>query len=325
MTHATHCSTVTVDIICSVCDGALYVPAFLQSLKTQTHPRWRLWIRDDGSSDASAAIVNSFASADSRIRSMQSGGGRLGVVGAFGWLFERLPADTEYVMFADQDDVWLPEKIERTLAAMLVAEQRSTGPVLVHSDLVVVDTELNEIDRSFWHFADVNPDSPSLRHMIVKNVVTGATAMLNRALRERVGTIPPAAAVHDWWVACVARAFGQIAVLRAPTVLYRQHGGNSIGARRPSSALAWHDVPREAPGAFGRAAKVRAGIAAAARQARAFLDRYHDDLSAADRQFLASYARIPERAYLLRKLDILRMQLLAENGFIQNVGILLRA
>jgi hypothetical protein len=161
--------------------------------------------------------------------------------------------------------------------------------------------------------------------VIVKNVVTGATAMLNRALRERVGTIPPAAAVHDWWVACVARAFGRIVALQTPTVLYRQHGANSIGARRPSSTLAWYEVPRETPGAFGRAAKVRAGIAAAAHQARAFLERYHDDLSAADRQFLASYARIPERGYLRRKIDIVRMQLLADNGFVQNVGILLRA
>ena len=315
----------TVDIICPVFNGAGHLAAFLESVQAQTHPRWRLWIRDDGSADGSVGIANVFAAAEHRISLLESGGVHLGVVGAFGWLFERVPRDSAYLMFADQDDVWVPTKIEASVAAMQVEERKFAGPVLVHSDLVVVDATLNEIDSSFWHFAAINPESPSLQHLVVKNVVTGATMMLNRALRERVGAIPPAAAVHDWWVACVARAFGHIVAVRACTVMYRQHGANSIGARRPSSTLSWEQLPREALSAFARLPRVRAGIAAAARQAAALLERYGDELPAGDRRFLAAYAQIPRRGFLRRKFDVMRMQLLAENGLVQNVGILLRA
>jgi hypothetical protein len=111
----------------------------------------------------------------------------------------------------------------------------------------------------------------------------------------------------------------------ACTVLYRQHGANSVGAHRPSSTLPWNELPREALAAFGKAPRVRAGIAAAAQQAAAFLERYGNELPADDRRFLAAYAEIPARGFLRRKLDVFRMQLLPGNGLVQNVGILLRA
>lgn len=318
-------AAVTVDIICPMFNGARYANAFLQSLHAQTHSRWRLWVRDDGSTDASVDVVTAFAGGDARVRLLHTGGPPLGAAGAFGWLLKRVPPDAEYVMFADQDDVWLPDKIARTLGAMLAAETVAPGPVLVHSDLIVVDEALNEIHRSFWRFARINPESRTLRHVIVKNVVTGATVMLNRALVELTGRIPAEAVVHDWWVACVAAAFGRIVAIPAPTVLYRQHGANTIGARRPSSALAWRDVPGEIPGALQRSARVRADIAAAAKQARVFLDRYGGRLSTGDSRFLAAYARLPDRAFLRRKIDLVRLQLHAEDGLIHNVGILLRA
>lgn len=316
----------TVDIICAVFNGAPYLAPFLQSIRAQSHTEWRLWVRDDGSTDNSVAIVADYAATDPRILVVDTGNTRLGAVQSFATLFTAVPTNAIYLMFADQDDIWLPNKIASTLAAMTAAEEQGPGPVLVHTDMVVVDEELTPIDPSFWHFANIkNPVPPSLRYLIRRNVVTGATVLVNRALRERCGAIPTGAAVHDWWVACLACAFGRIVALPSATMLYRQHAANAIGAKRPASAMSWYELLREAPGALTRPRKVREGIAAAAGQARAFLAKYGDTLPAADRAFLEAYARIPEQSYLRRKLAVARLHLSAEHGVIQNLGVMLRA
>ena len=315
----------TVHIVCSTFNGARFLDAFVQSLQRQTDADWRLWTRDNGSTDGSPGLIESFSASDDRIRVTDRSRTPLGVVGTFARLLDLLPVDADYVMLADQDDVWLPDKIECTLAAMHDAEREAPGPVLVHTDLIVVDEALNQLDDSFWHYNRVNPEPVPLRQVVVKNGVTAGTVLMNRPLRDLVGHIPEGAAVHDWWVACVATAFGRVVALPRPTVLYRQHDANVIGAQRPLSALALHELVAAAPSLKRRTTRMRANIVAAARQARAFLDRFADQLSPADRRFLDSYSRIPEHSFLARKVDLFRMQLLPGNTLLQNIGILLRA
>jgi hypothetical protein len=197
--------------------------------------------------------------------------------------------------------------------------------VLVHTDLTVADAGLNPIATSFWAHNRVNPALTELRQIVVRNVVTAGTAMMNRPLRELVRAIPAEAAMHDWWIALVAAAFGRIVVVPRSTVLYRQHGANVIGAHRPYSALSPREMVVAAPHLGHRTRRMRANLAAAARQARAFLERFGDRLPAADREFLAAYARIPERGYLARRADLLRLHILPGNSLLQNLGILLRA
>ena len=128
----------TVDIVLSVYNGEKYVAEQIRSIQVQTHEEWRLWIRDDGSSDDSRSVVEDIAATDGRIHSYGGDGRNLGSGPGFGWLLERLPRDARYVFCADADDVWLPEKIDISMAAMLRAEAEP-GPVLVHTDMMVVD------------------------------------------------------------------------------------------------------------------------------------------------------------------------------------------
>ncbi len=223
----------TVDIICAVYNGERFLPELLASIGRQTVPGWTLWVCDDHSTDGSAALLRRAAATEPRIRILTSAGANLGATASFGRLMSNVPADSPYLMFADQDDVWQPDKIERTLAAMGAAESREPPdtPVLVHTDLTVVDEQLHVIHRSFWAFAGIDPDGSTLRRIIVRNVATGAATMVNRALRKLADPIPPDAVLHDWWIACVAAAFGRIAAVREPTILYRQHGSNVVGAR----------------------------------------------------------------------------------------------
>jgi hypothetical protein len=115
-------------------------------------------------------------------------------------------------------------------------------------------------------------------------VVTGSTALLNRPLADLCGPIPAEAAMHDWWVALVAAALGKVTHIAAPTVLYRQHDANRIGVGGGRNAV----VP-ESPRARGAGGPL---LPPDSRPARAFLERYAQRLSDADRATLEAYCAL---------------------------------
>ena len=328
----THVASPTVHLICPVHNGARFLGEFLRSVAAQTHTDWRLWVLDDASRDDSAALVRACAAADPRVVLLAPTAAPpagvpvpRGAAAAFAWLWDALPPDADYVMFADQDDVWLPGKIAQALEAMRAAESQHAGPVLVHTDAVVVDATLRQIAPSFWRYAQLTPAPATLQRFVVLNVVTGNTVLLNRALRDRVGRIPAAAAMHDWWVACVAAAFGRVVAVPTPSVWYRQHGANTIGARDAALPTTPWARLRLAARAIARTTTVRTDIATAARQAEALLAHYGHALPLRDQRFLRAYGLLPSRRLLVRKWLLLRWHLRPERGLLRNLGLLLRA
>jgi glycosyltransferase involved in cell wall biosynthesis len=315
---------VRVDIVCSVLNGARFLPEFLESLARQTHADWSLWTRDDGSNDATVSILQHAAASDSRIHVLHVGGPRLGVAGAYGWLLEHVPATSEYVMVGDADDVWLDRKIERTLDAMRAAEAAAASgtPILVHTDLTVADERLNVLHPSYWRFSDYDPEPATLRRLVIRNLAAAPTLMLNRPLRELIGATPDRALFQDWWYALVAAAFGRIVALREPTVLYRQHGANAVGAR--DARLGFRRLPGAIAYRLQNAHEFRQGVQRSAEQAHALLERYGDRLNADDREFLRDYSMIPRRGFLARKRALLRLRVLPELGPLRALGVLWR-
>jgi glycosyltransferase involved in cell wall biosynthesis len=316
----------TVDIVCATYNGAPFLAEFRASLEAQTHSDWRLWLRDDGSRDDTVALVQAWAAADLRVHLtlVADERDRLGAARSFAWLLERLPRDRSYVMFADQDDVWRSRKIELTLGAMRAAESNTSGslPVLVHTDLTVTDSSLTVLHRSFWEYANLHPEQPTLRRTIAHNVTTGSTVMMNRALADLVGAPPPEIAMHDWWCASVAAAFGKIVAVHDATVLYRQHDANAVGAR--DRRLPISEIPRAIVARRGTSAEFRHGLSQAAAQAESFLKRYGEALSAEDRRFIEGFARLPQRGFVRRKIDLLRYRVLPDRGVLHALGVLLR-
>jgi glycosyltransferase involved in cell wall biosynthesis len=315
----------TIDIICSVLNGEQFLPDFIASLVAQTHRDWRLWLRDDGSADGTVQIIRDAASQEPRVRILHLGGPRLGVAGSFGWALERLPDYSTYVMTADADDVWRPDKIEHTLAAMIAAEVDSPPqtPVLVHTDLTIVDAALRVRHPSFWEYTGVKPEPATLRRLVVRNVATGPTVMMNAALRTRIGTTPPQALHHDWWYALVAAAVGRIVALHESTVLYRQHGSNDVGARA-AARIKLARLPAEIAAAFGRTSQFRIVVGKTAAQAEALLARYGPELSEADRGFLTEFSQIPARGFFRRKFAMLRLRVVPGYGILRTIGAALR-
>lgn len=224
----------TVDVLLATFNGARFLSEQLASIEAQTHRDWRLIVRDDGSTDNTPSIIEAFAQRHGgRVRILRDGRGRLGICGNFAALLEA--SEAPYFMFCDQDDVWLPEKITALLGAIREVEgQRGVQiPMLAHSDLIVVDDEMRMRHRSLWRYARLLDPAERRRpaRVILRNFVTGCASIGNAALRAAALPIPEDAYMHDWWVALVAAVLGEVVEHKTPTILYRQHLSNELGAQ----------------------------------------------------------------------------------------------
>ena len=193
-----------VDVVMATYNGGKYLGQQIQSIMDQPYPSLHLYIRDDLSQDNTLEIMGHYKrlypDRITLIPSMET----LGVKGNFSILLQNSKAN--YVLLSDQDDVWLPDKVEMTLAKMRELEEiyGASCPLCVHTDLTVVDTELQKIHSSFWAYSHLNQSGVhDLNRLLIQNVVTGCTMMINRALIKLALPIPPAAIIHDWWLGLV--------------------------------------------------------------------------------------------------------------------------
>jgi glycosyltransferase involved in cell wall biosynthesis len=307
-----------VDILLATYNGERFIACQLESILSQMDDGCRLLIRDDGSSDGTLAVVRRFvAERPDRIVLLDQGTPRLGACGSFGRLLEF--SDADYVVLCDQDDVWLPGRIAKPLTRIKELE-RDLGvntPVLAHTDLVVVDENLNTIAPSFWSYSNLDPHRGSrLNRLLIQNVVTGCATVINRALAQRASPIPASTPMHDWWLALVAAAFGRIEAIPEKTVLYRQHSGNRLGAIRYD----WHYVLR-------RARQMLGGGAAAQRlrqtqeQAMALL-RFAHCLQPQHRDAITALVNINKAGFIERRVLLLRHGFLG-TGHLRNLSWLM--
>jgi len=204
------------DILLSTFNGTAYLNDLMHSLYGQTDINWRLVIRDDGSSDSTMELIKSYREKDKeRIFIFDDNKKHLGPKKSFEALLYQ--SDADYMMFCDQDDYWLPDKIESTLTKMKELEQQHPGkPVLIFSDLKVTDRDLNIIHPSYWKYTKVNPENAKdIYRLLVNNPVVGCTVMINSKVKPLVLPIPEQAVMHDWWIALNVARKGVIGFLTA--------------------------------------------------------------------------------------------------------------
>lgn len=229
-------------ILLSTYNGARFLPEQLGSLAAQEGLGGTalLW-RDDGSTDGTRALLEGFALPGGRVREAAELSGRLGAARSFLALLAAAP-EAPFYAFCDQDDVWLPRKLARAVEqlARLPADQ----PAFCCGRQQLVDASLQPLGLS------PVPRRPlGFGNALAQNVATGCTMVLNAAARRLMAAAPPppAGSIHDWWCyLMVTGAGGQVIFDPEPGILYRQHGGNVIGAA-PS-------LPRRAIGAMRRGA-----------------------------------------------------------------------
>lgn len=221
-----------IDILLATYNGQKYLSEQIDSILSQSNTDWTLIIRDDKSDDETVEIIKKYQEKYlDKIKIIEDDAGHLGVKLNFQRLLEHSKA--EYIMFCDQDDVWLPEKIEMTLNAMKKGEKDFPDkPLMIHSDLVVVDDGLKKIADSLWEYQKVIPEkNDDLNRIILQNVATGCTIMINKKAREVSLPIPEDAVMHDWWIAIKVAQYGKILYVPRQLTLYRQHSGNLVGAK----------------------------------------------------------------------------------------------
>jgi len=215
-------------ILLSTYNGGEYLSQQLDSIIDQTFDDWALYIRDDGSSDSTIGIIKEYQSKNSNIYLLDDSR-NLRAKESFFCLLDSV--DSEYYMFCDQDDVWFKEKISLCYNYMQLAERKYPNiPLVVHTDTKLVDSELNEIERSFWESANIYPDSmKSYSYLAICSYVLGCTMLFNRMAKESSYPLNRDALMHDWWISTNVIKKGKILSIYVPTMLYRQHGGNVCG------------------------------------------------------------------------------------------------
>lgn len=231
-------SAQTVAVLLSTYNGEAYLPEQLASLEAQSYPHWRLLWRDDGSSDRTHMLMAEFAArvGVARCQEVTVRVERLGVLESF-LLLLKTAQTYPFIAFADQDDVWLPDKLAR--AMQCVQSVPENCPTLYCGRQIIVDQVLQPLRWSPSFRSDM-PFPSSL----AQNIATGCTMLLNRsAARIIARTQPPANSLHDWWSYIVVTAVGgRVFFDKVPCILYRQHGRNVVGGARAGMRtwLAFH-------------------------------------------------------------------------------------
>lgn len=222
-------------ILMSTYNGEKFLAAQIDSIISQTFERWVLIIRDDGSTDGTVEIIKKYCQTDPRILFLKDDLGNLNILKSFSVLMQKASTrEEDFIFFCDQDDVWLSNKLALQVSLLRNLENKygPDNPILVHSDLRVVDNNLNEIHSSYLGFEKIKRNTVfPLKTLLINNFVTGCTLGMNRKLLKISTPIPDNAFMHDWWCALCAATAGKIGFIDEATLLYRQHRQNSIGSK----------------------------------------------------------------------------------------------
>jgi glycosyltransferase involved in cell wall biosynthesis len=209
-----------VNVLVTTYNGAQFLREQLESIEVQTWPEICVTIRDDGSTDETTELLEAWAAGRSHVTVL--GGSRLGVTKNFLTLLAHPDEESDYFAFADQDDVWLPDKVERAVSALRLC--RADEPTMYCTRLEYADERLRHLG-----YTSV-PKRLGFANALVENIATGCTMVMNRCARELVcEKLPDRALIHDWWCYLVVSAFGKVIYDERPSIRYRQHENNLTG------------------------------------------------------------------------------------------------
>ncbi len=220
-------------ILMATYNGAKYLAQQMDSILAQSMPDWRLLVRDDGSTDGTVAMLEEYRARDGRIQLLQNKDGERGAFVNFHELIRIAKASDEvypYYAFSDQDDVWLPNKLERHLESIRAQEKTSPGkPFFLYSNFSYIDGDGNMLEESHGDHVDMRINS-KWDLFITVGKTWGCTSMCNRALLDVVQESPGLIThivMHDNYLASYANIYGESIYDHAPLVLHRLHQNNA--------------------------------------------------------------------------------------------------
>ncbi len=212
-------STTRVSVVMAACNGEKFIARQAESILGQLGGNDELVISVDPSTDATKRILLDFASEDHRVRVLEGPG--KGVICNFEYALAH--ASGAVIFLSDQDDVWHPDKLRSCLAAL----ENEHACAVVH-DAVIVDGDLNEIQRSFFKGGFYS----SIWRNVLKNRYIGCCMAFRREVLAVALPFPPRLPMHDQWLGITAKRLGHIAYVNKTLIFYRRHHGSVTGRKK---------------------------------------------------------------------------------------------
>ena len=307
-----------IEILLATYNGERFLPEQIESITSQSFKDYHILASDDNSSDCTFEILRSYESVlGEKIKVVQSN-----THSAKENFYNLLDmADAEYIALCDQDDFWESDKLEKSLKAIQRLEKRygKETPILVHSDLDIVDENLNSKNKKMSELTGINEaikyakkeskylytisTEESFSRYLVENNITGNTVIINKALLD-IYKRPKVSFMHDWWLGLIAFTFGKVGFLNECLVKYRQHESNELGAKNP---LELHNIKKR------NKKKIRENYDCMFAQVEEFLRLYKDELGksrSADtyyaHKYLNAFANMKSKNRVSKIRDILK-------------------
>lgn len=217
-------------ILLAAYNAEKFIGEQIDSVIAQSDCNWTLYIRNDGSTDNTEKLIESYClQYPDRIIEIDKGGINLGCRNNFFRLLEVVDAD--YYMFCDADDVWFNNKIELSFERIKQLEIiHGQKPLLVHTDTALYDENLNLIAESFWKSIGINPERfLTFNQLCICCCVGGSTMLFNKRVKQLVFPLIDNDLIFDYWIAINTVKHGIISTIHTPTTKYRQHGNNVCG------------------------------------------------------------------------------------------------
>lgn len=225
---------VEVAILVATYNGENYLTDLIDSIMKQTFQNFICYVHDDGSTDKTMEILiqlrNKYADKIIILDYPPTGSAKANFMSMLAYPSE------PYIMFADQDDYWLEDKIEKSLNEIKKIESDTRVPSLVFTDLEVVDSNLSILDRSFMNKMGFDPKRIRYQQLMAENIGAGCTMIMNNTLLKIVSRLNNLDNIrmHDGWFMVVAAIYGKIKYIPESTILYRQHSTNVCGSKKES-------------------------------------------------------------------------------------------
>lgn len=232
-----------IDVLLATYNGEKYLKEQIDSILNQTYKDIKVIVSDDCSTDNTRTILEDYEKKDDRIK-VYFQEENLGVVKNIEFLLSQVEAP--YYMLADQDDYWMPEKIQKSLETL-----ENENADLVFGDLEVVDQNLNTMYDSFNDYMllsrKIKKYIDSYKVNYLYNCVTGCTILAKKETIEKILPLPTNSKylIHDHWIGLMVSLNGKLAYMSEKYIRYRQHGNNQVGTEKISHGFKRLEQVRE--------------------------------------------------------------------------------
>lgn len=218
-----------IGIVLATYNGEKYLAQMLDSLVAQTRQADFIVAVDDGSKDNTPAILKSYQDRlPLQVTCLEKNSGHRAAFSKALELAQPQLSDSDLIALADQDDIWLPHKLD-------ILEKLIQDKALVFGDAQVVDADGKIMAESWRSYSNIEQKVSIEQQIAGINNVTGCLSLFKASLLKTILPIPEGVTVHDRWIAMIADKQGSVVAIDTPVVQYRLHGANAVGgAATPS-------------------------------------------------------------------------------------------